>query len=175
MLFYCCFDHYRMFAYKLSVCEVCIIWRTPTEAFKNQLPIAESRTGKPAMVALKIQLDCSMVHDMTVWANICAKPFGMWNRLCFHPFLQVSKIFQRCKSDVNNQDFENKFNLTCQAHSTTKTIGILTKVFCTSGPILVVLAWTGDELSRGQGQNEVNFDFEGKYDLDGKGQSPPKQ
>ena len=27
-----------------------------------------------------------------------------------------------------------------------KTIGILTKVFCTSGPNLVVLAWTGDEL-----------------------------
>ena len=30
-----------------------------------------------------------------------------------------------------------------QAQSTPKTIGILTKVFCTSGPNLVVLAWTG--------------------------------
>ena len=28
-----------------------------------------------------------------------------------------------------------------------KTIGILTKVFCFSGPNLVILAWTGDELS----------------------------
>ena len=34
--------------------------------------------------------------------------------------------------------------------STPKTIGILTKLFCTSGPNLVVLAWTGDELSREQ-------------------------
>ena len=31
-----------------------------------------------------------------------------------------------------------------------KTIGILTKVFHTYGPNLVILAWTGDELSRGQ-------------------------
>ena len=42
---------------------------------------------------------------------------------------------------------------------------ILTKVFCTSGPNLVVLAWTDDELSRGQAQNGVNFDFEGKFDI----------
>ena len=69
-LFHCCFDHYRILAYKISVCEVCIIWRKATEAFKNLSPIAESRTGKPAMVALKIQLDCSRVRDMTVWANI---------------------------------------------------------------------------------------------------------
>ena len=47
-------------------------------------------------------------------------------------------------------------------------MGILTKVFCTSGPNLVVLAWTDDELSRRQAQNGVNFDFEGKFDLDSK-------
>ena len=29
-------------------------------------------------------------------------------------------------------------------------IGTLTKVFYTYGPNLVILAWTGDELSRGQ-------------------------
>ena len=37
---------------------------------KNPLPIAESRTGKPAMVTLKIQPDCFTVHDTTLWANI---------------------------------------------------------------------------------------------------------
>ena len=98
----------------------------------------------------------------------------MWNRLCFIRFLQVSQIFQRCKSDANKQDFEKKLNLTCQAQSTPKTVGILTKVFCTSGPNFVVLAWTGDELSLGQAQNGVNFDFEVKFDLEGQGQSPPK-
>ena len=43
------------------------------------------------------------------------------------------------------------------------------------GPNLEALAWTGDELLRGQAQNGVNFDFEVKFDLEGQGQSPPKQ
>ena len=98
----------------------------------------------------------------------------MWNRLRSIRFLQVSQIFQRHKSDANKQDFENKLNLTCQAQSTPKTIGILTKLFCTSGPNLVVLARTGDELSHGLAQNGVNFDFEVKFDLEGQGQSLPK-
>ena len=74
----------------------------------------------------------------------------MWNRLRLIRFLQVSQIFQRRKSDANKQDFENKLNLTCHAQSTPKTTGILTNVFSTSDPNLVALAWTGDELSRGQ-------------------------
>ena len=48
---------------------------------------------------------------------------------------------------------------------------ILTKVFSTSGPNLVALAWTRDELSHGLAQNGVNFDFEVKFDLEGQGQS----
>ena len=98
----------------------------------------------------------------------------MWNRLRFIRFLQVSQIFQRCKSDANKQDFENKLNLACQAQSTPKTTGILTKVFSISGPNLVALAWTGDELSHGQAQNGVTFDFKVKFDLEGQIQSPPK-
>ena len=49
-----------------------------------------------------------------------------------------------------NFDFEVKFDLEGQGQSPPKTIGILTKVFYTYGPNLVILAWTGDELSRGQ-------------------------
>ena len=45
----------------------------------------------------------------------------------------------------------------------------------TSGPNLVAVAWTGDELSRGQAQSGVNFDFEVKFDLERQDQSPPKQ
>ena len=89
-------------------------------------------------------------------------------------FMQVSQIFQRRKSDANKQDFEKKLNLICEAQSTPKTIGILTKVLCTSGPNLVVLAWRGDEVSRGKAQNGVNFYFDVKFDLEGQGQSPPK-
>ena len=61
-----------------------------------------------------------------------------------------------------------------QDQSTPKFIGILTHVFCTFGPNLVILAWTGDELSCRQAQNGVTFDFEVKFDLEGQGQSPPK-
>ena len=39
---------------------------------------------------------------------------------------------------------------------------------------MVILAWTGDELSRGQAQNEVHFDFEVEFYLEGHSQSPPK-
>ena len=89
-------------------------------------------------------------------------------------FMQVSQIFQRRKSDANKQDFENKLNLTWKAQSTSKATGILTKVFCTSGPNLVVLARTGDELSHGKAQNGVNFAFDVKFDLEGQDQSPHK-
>ena len=164
-----------MLAYKISACEVCMICRKPTEACKNPLPIAESRTGKPAMVTLKIQPDCSTVHDTFLWANICVRShLGCGTDSVSSVFLQVSQIFQKRKSDANKQDFENKFNLTGHAQSTPKTTGISNKVFITSGSNLVALAWTGDELSRGQAQNGVNFDFQVKFDLEGQGQSPPK-
>ena len=49
-----------------------------------------------------------------------------------------------------NFDFEVKFDLEGQGQSPTKTTRILTKVFYTYGPNLVILAWADDELSRGQ-------------------------
>ena len=52
-----------------------------------------------------------------------------------------------------------------QDQSIPKFIGILTQVFCTFGPNLVILAWTGNELSCRQAQNGVTFDFEVKFDL----------
>ena len=63
-------------------------------------------------------------------------------------FMQVSQIFQRRKSDANEQ--EVKFDLESRGQSPPKTIGILSKVFYIYGQNLVILAWTGDELSRGQ-------------------------
>ena len=55
-----------------------------------------------------------------------------------------------------------------------KTIGILTKVFCTSGPKLVILAWTGDDLWCGQAQNWVNFDFKLNFIITHTPTPPPK-
>ena len=72
----------------------------------------------------------------------------------------------------DNLTSQVKFYLEGQDWMLPKTIGTLTKVFCTSGPNLVVLAWMGGELSRGQAQNKASFDFEVKFDLAGRGQSP---
>ena len=119
--------------------------------------IAKSRTGKPAIVTLKKQLKCSIVHVGRTY--MCAAIYYLEQT----PFSSIfSRIFQRLKSYANKQDFENELNLTCQAQSTPKTMGVLAKVFCTSGPNLVVLAWMGDELSHRQAQNVVNFDFDCK-------------
>ena len=49
-----------------------------------------------------------------------------------------------------NYDFEVKFDLEGQGQSPHKTIGILTKVFYTYGPNLVILARKGDDLSHGK-------------------------
>ena len=81
-----------------------------------------------------------MVHDTTLWANI----FVRSHLGCGTDSVSI-RFFAGLKDDANKQDFEIKLNLSIQ--STHKTVGILTKLFCTSGLNLVVLAWTGDELS----------------------------
>ena len=47
-------------------------------------------------------------------------------------------------------DFKVEFDLESQGRLLPNTIGTLTKVFSIFGPNLVILAWTGPELSRGQ-------------------------
>ena len=84
---------------KFLACEVCIIWRKPTEAFKIHWQIAESRIRKPAMVTLKIQLDCFTVHDMKpLGEHICVQPFRMWNRPIFIHFRRFHKYFKDAKA-----------------------------------------------------------------------------
>ena len=69
-------------------------------------------------------------------------------------FGQNSEILTLSSGDLSTQngvnfDFKVKFDLEGQGQSPSK-IRILTKVFYTYGRNLVILAWTGDELSRGQ-------------------------
>ena len=85
----------------VSIASTILSGSTPTEASKIHCQIAGWRTGIPAMVTLMIQLNCFTVHYTTpVAEHICAQSFRMWNRPRFHPFLQVSQIFQRRKSEV---------------------------------------------------------------------------
>ena len=59
-------------------------------------------------------------------------------------------VISRTSSKWGKFWIEVKFDLEGQGQSPPKTIGILTKVFYTYGPNLMILAWTGVELSRGQ-------------------------
>ena len=49
-----------------------------------------------------------------------------------------------------NSHAQNGVNFEGQGQMPHKTIGLLTKFFYISGPNLVILAWTVDEVSRGQ-------------------------
>ena len=55
--------------------------------------------------------------------------------------------------NVVNFDFEGYSDLEGQGQSPSETIGFLTKVFYTYGSNMVILAWTRDELSRGQARD----------------------
>ena len=159
-------------AYKRPTYEVCIICPKLIAAYKIHCKSPSRRLDGLTT------LDWFTVHEATLSAYIresenVRSPVGC-GRVHQTLLLHVPQIFQRRKSDANKQDFEFKYKMTYQARSTPKIIGMLTIVFCTSGPNLVILAWTGDELSRGQAQNGVNFDFEVKFDREGQGQSLPK-
>ena len=98
------------------------------------------------------------------------KQSGLWSSLGTHGFLVVT--WWLCISgsgETSNFDFSSKFNLGGQGQSPSKTVGILTNVFCAPGPNLVILAWMGDELCCGQAQNGVNLDFGLIFHLEGQG------
>ena len=171
-LFYSCFGNYRRLAYKISAYEVCIICPKLFVACKIH---CKSPSRRPDGLTT---LDWFRVHEVNLSAYVRESGYVRSRVGCgrVHQtlLLYVPQIFQRRKSDANKQDFEIKLNLTYRARSTPKITGILTTVFCTLSPNFVVLAWTGDELSRGQAQNEVNFEVEVKFDLEGQSQSPSK-
>ena len=60
----------------------------------------------------------------------------------------------------NGVNFDFGFQFVIKGHDqlSHKTIGILTKVFHISGPNLVILAETSDELSRGQAMIDARTD-----------------
>ena len=70
--------------------------------------------------------------------------------------------------------FKIKNEIEDQYQSIPKLTGILTELRCIIGQNLEILTSTGGEWSWGQAQNCVNFDFQVKFDLEGQGQSTPK-
>ena len=85
------------------------------------------------------------------------KLVGIWTvlRCIFVPDLEIvtsigGELWHAQAQNGVNFDFGVQFDLEGQGQSPPKTIGILTKVFYIYCPNLLILAWTGDELSRGQ-------------------------
>ena len=84
------------------------------------------------------------------------KLVGIWTvlRCIFVPYLEIvtsigGELWHGQVQNGVNFDFEVKFDHEGQGQSPPKPIGILTKVFYTYGPNMVILAWTGDEFSQG--------------------------
>ena len=82
---------------------------------------------------------------------------GIWTvlRCIFVPNFEIvtsigGELWHGLAQNGVNFDFGVQCDLEGHDQSSHKTIGILTKVFYISGPNLVILAETGDELSRGQ-------------------------
>ena len=73
---------------------------------------------------------------------------------------------------VRKNRFENEIE--GQGQSNPKSIGIFNKAKIHFWSQFGNITWIGDELSHEQAQNEVNFDFQVKFDLKGQGQSTPK-
>ena len=88
------------------------------------------------------------------------KLVGIWTVLIciFVPNLEIvtsigGELWHGQAQNGANFDFGVQFDLEGHDLSSHKAIGILTKVFYISGPHLVILAETGDELSRGQARD----------------------
>ena len=87
-----------MLAYKISACEVCIIWRKTTEALKS---IANRRvedweaSNGPTTDATR--LFHHSWHD-AVSEHIYVNPFRMCKRLRFHMFCRSHKYFKDAKA-----------------------------------------------------------------------------
>ena len=171
-LFYSCFNNCRRLAYKILAYEVCIICPKLIAACKIHCKLPSRWPND------RTTLDWFTVHEANLSAYIRESAYVRSHVGCgrVHQtlILHVPQIFQSRKSNAKKQDFDTKLNLTYRARSTPKIIGILTNVFCTFGPNLVMLTWTGDELSCWQTQNGVNFYFEVKFNLEGQGQWAPK-
>ena len=94
------------------------------------------------------------------WRSISIKPKIGWdlNSAKMHfcsIFVEIvtsigGELWQEQAQNEVKPDFGVQFDLEGHNQSSRKTIGILTKVFYISCPNLVILAWTGDELSCGQ-------------------------
>ena len=89
----------------------------------------------------------SIATQITRDLNQCI--LHLWSKFG-DPSLNEWWVMVRTSSKWGKFRFDLKFYLEGQGWLPPKTIGTLTKVFCIFGPSLVILAWTGDELSRGQ-------------------------
>ena len=118
--------------------------------------IKDQFQSSPKLVGISTVLRCIFVSNLEIVTSISGE---LWHG--------------QAQNGVNF-DFGVQFDLEGQGQLPPKTIGILTNVFCTSGPDLVIPASMGDELWWEQAQNGISFDSDLKFGLEGQSQLPPK-
>ena len=102
------------------------------EKFKIENEIEDQDQSIPRFIGIFNQVFCTFASNLVVLART------------------GDELSCRQAQNWVTFDFQVKFDLEGQGQSPPKTIGILTKVFYTYGPNLVILAWTDDELLRRQ-------------------------
>ena len=90
-------------------------------------------------------------------------------------YIQSDANEKESQSLVENNRFEIKNETEDQAQSIPKSIGTLTVLRCMFGPNPDYDPWWLMARTNSQDETGVKFDFEVKFDLDGQGQSTPKQ
>ena len=99
---------------------------------------AWTRVHASSVAPVNRDLNSAKMH---FWSKFGNPDFNQW--------WLIARTNSQTQTGVNLY-FGLQFDLEDQGQSPTKTTGILTKVFYIYGPNLVILAWTGGELSREQ-------------------------
>ena len=116
--FYSCFGSYRLLAYTIWACEVCMIWRKLKAARKIH---CKSPSWRPDGLTT---LDWFTVHEATFSVYFRESAYVRSLVGCGTVqqtlFCMSHKYFKATKSDASKQDFEIKLNWTWHAQSTVK-------------------------------------------------------
>ena len=155
-----------MLAYKITACEVCIIWQEPIGACRIQCQSPSRRPIELRWSNHDIKLDCFTVHCATLSTCIKESVYVRCHVEC--AALNGDGLTKYIQTDTNEwwdanfgkiNRFEIKNETEHQGQSSPKSVGTLRVLRCIFGPNLEKLTSIAGDLSHGQAQNGVNFDF----------------
>ena len=155
-----------MLVYEITACEVCIIWQEHIRACRIQCESSSRRLIELRWSNKDIQLDCFTVDGATMSTCMKESVYVQCHVECVA--LTGNGLTKYIQTDANEKwdanfgkinRFEIKNKREHQGQSSPKSIGILTVLRCIFGHNLEILTSICGDLSHGQAENGVNFDF----------------